>query len=92
MASNLSPAFAYTVLYVKDVARSIAFYSKAFGYAVRRLDESHRYISVLQIKTKTKYIGSFSIVTFFMLLDGQSWKRGPKQSFSLHCTNTRPMI
>ncbi|KAL1323811.1 hypothetical protein HN51_034045 [Arachis hypogaea] len=43
MASNLSPAFAYTVLYVKDVAKSVAFYSKAFGYTVRRLDESHRW-------------------------------------------------
>ncbi|MED6208780.1 hypothetical protein PIB30_048464 [Stylosanthes scabra] len=43
MASNLSPAFAYTVVYVKDVAKSVAFYSKAFGYTVRRLDESHRW-------------------------------------------------
>ncbi|KAJ1381804.1 Vicinal oxygen chelate [Sesbania bispinosa] len=43
MASNLSPEFAYTVLYVKDVAQSVAFYAKAFGYAVRRLDESHRW-------------------------------------------------
>ncbi|XP_031268187.1 uncharacterized protein LOC116126655 [Pistacia vera] len=43
MASNLTPAFAYTVLYVKDVTRSVAFYAKAFGYSVRRLDESHRW-------------------------------------------------
>ncbi|KEH30117.1 uncharacterized protein [Medicago truncatula] len=43
MASKLSPEFAYTVLYVKDVAESVAFYSKAFGYSVRRLDESHRW-------------------------------------------------
>lgn len=42
MASKLSPEFAYTVLYVKHVAESVAFYSKAFGYSVRRLDESHR--------------------------------------------------
>ncbi|KAK1286359.1 hypothetical protein QJS10_CPB20g00960 [Acorus calamus] len=41
--ANLSPAFAYTVVYVKDVARSVAFYSKAFGHSVRRLDESHRW-------------------------------------------------
>ncbi|KAK1322009.1 hypothetical protein QJS10_CPA03g01514 [Acorus calamus] len=40
--ANLSPAFSYTVVYVKDVARSVAFYSKAFGHSVRRLDESHR--------------------------------------------------
>jgi len=45
MASNLSPEFAYTVLYVKNVAESVAFYSKAFGYSVRRLDESHRLFS-----------------------------------------------
>ncbi|XP_062017696.1 uncharacterized protein LOC133734055 [Rosa rugosa] len=43
MASNLNPAFAYTVVYVKDVAKSAAFYSKAFGYTVRRIDESHRW-------------------------------------------------
>ncbi|KAL3640461.1 hypothetical protein CASFOL_015429 [Castilleja foliolosa] len=43
MASNLTPQFAYTVVYVKDVAKSIAFYTKAFGYHVRRLDESHRW-------------------------------------------------
>ncbi|XP_044505812.1 uncharacterized protein Mb0911c-like isoform X1 [Mangifera indica] len=43
MASNLSPAFAYTVVYVKDVAKSVAFYAKAFGYNVRRADESHRW-------------------------------------------------
>ncbi|XP_004294575.1 PREDICTED: uncharacterized protein LOC101293858 isoform X2 [Fragaria vesca subsp. vesca] len=41
MASSLNPTYAYTVVYVKDVAKSIAFYSKAFGYAVRRIDESH---------------------------------------------------
>ncbi|CAJ1933089.1 unnamed protein product [Sphenostylis stenocarpa] len=41
MASK--PAFGYVVLYVKDVAASVAFYAKAFGYAVRRLDESHRW-------------------------------------------------
>ncbi|THU54682.1 hypothetical protein C4D60_Mb10t27710 [Musa balbisiana] len=42
MARQLVPAFAYTVVYVKDVARSVAFYSDAFGYKVRRLDGSHR--------------------------------------------------
>ncbi|CAI9108063.1 OLC1v1007579C1 [Oldenlandia corymbosa var. corymbosa] len=41
--SNLRPAFAYTVVYVKDVAKSVAFYAKAFGSNVRRLDESHRW-------------------------------------------------
>ncbi|CAL0329133.1 unnamed protein product [Lupinus luteus] len=43
MASNLKPAFAYTVFYVKDVAKSVAFYAKAFGFSVHRLDESHRW-------------------------------------------------
>ncbi|KAL8146149.1 uncharacterized protein LOC141705906 [Apium graveolens] len=42
-SSNRSPALAYVVVYVKDVAKSVAFYSKAFGYPVRRLDESHRW-------------------------------------------------
>ncbi|KFK22717.1 hypothetical protein AALP_AAs75063U000200 [Arabis alpina] len=44
MASNMMrPAFAYTVVYVKDVAKSVEFYSRAFGHNVRRLDESHRW-------------------------------------------------
>ncbi|TXG74023.1 hypothetical protein EZV62_002602 [Acer yangbiense] len=43
MASNLRPAFAYTVVYVKDVAKSVDFYAKAFGHNVRRLDESNRW-------------------------------------------------
>ncbi|XWS53148.1 hypothetical protein CRYUN_Cryun11dG0132900 [Craigia yunnanensis] len=43
MASDLKPTFAYTVVYVKDVAKSVDFYAKAFGYNVRRLDESHRW-------------------------------------------------
>ncbi|GAB2274338.1 hypothetical protein Dimus_009102 [Dionaea muscipula] len=42
-SSNNSPAFAYTVVYVADVAKSVAFYAKAFGYKVRRLDDSHRW-------------------------------------------------
>ncbi|KAA0061937.1 hypothetical protein IC582_026187 [Cucumis melo] len=43
MASNLKPTFAYTILYVKDVAKSVDFYSKAFGFTVRRLDDSNRW-------------------------------------------------
>ncbi|CAN1282933.1 hypothetical protein LINPERPRIM_LOCUS18233 [Linum perenne] len=42
-SSDLKPAFAYTVVYVKDVAKSVEFYGKAFGYHVRRLDDSHRW-------------------------------------------------
>jgi len=40
----MRPAFAYTVVYVKDVAKSVEFYSRAFGHNVRRLDESHRFV------------------------------------------------
>ncbi|KAL7090389.1 hypothetical protein ACP275_12G038100 [Erythranthe tilingii] len=43
MASNLNPKYAYTVVYVTDVAKSVAFYAKAFGYHVRRLDDSRRW-------------------------------------------------
>ncbi|XP_022986964.1 uncharacterized protein LOC111484544 [Cucurbita maxima] len=43
MSSNLKPAFAYTIIYVKDVAKSVDFYSKAFGFTVRRLDHSNRW-------------------------------------------------
>lgn len=46
-ASNVSPVFAYTVVYVQDVAKSVAFYAKAFGYTVRTLDLSHRCIYLI---------------------------------------------
>lgn len=39
---NQKPVFGYVVIYVKDVAASVAFYAKAFGYDVRRIDESNR--------------------------------------------------
>ncbi|KAG9440031.1 hypothetical protein H6P81_020196 [Aristolochia fimbriata] len=42
MGSN-EPTFAYTVIYVKDVAKSVAFYAQAFGCKVRRLDDSRRW-------------------------------------------------
>ncbi|CAA7389659.1 unnamed protein product [Spirodela intermedia] len=41
--AGMRPAFAYTVVYVTDVAESLEFYAKAFGYEIRRLDESHRW-------------------------------------------------
>ncbi|KAK8288187.1 hypothetical protein V6Z12_D07G109400, partial [Gossypium hirsutum] len=43
MAFNLKPVFGYTVVYVKNVAKSVDFYAKASGYNVHRLYESHRY-------------------------------------------------
>ncbi|RXH92980.1 hypothetical protein DVH24_016870 [Malus domestica] len=42
MASKTNTVFAYTLVYVKDVAKSTTFYSKAFGYDIRRLDDSNR--------------------------------------------------
>ena len=42
MASGaVCPAFAYTIVYV-DVEKAAAFYAAAFGYDVRRLDQSHK--------------------------------------------------
>ncbi|KAM3010375.1 hypothetical protein FF2_029195 [Malus domestica] len=41
-ALKMNTVFAYTVVYVKDVALSTAFYSKAFGYNIRRLDGYNR--------------------------------------------------
>ncbi|MBW4474630.1 MAG: VOC family protein [Stenomitos rutilans HA7619-LM2] len=35
--------FAYTILYVKDVAQAIAFYDRAFGLKQRFMDESGQY-------------------------------------------------
>lgn len=49
MAPDHKPVLGYVILYVKDVAESVAFYTKAFGYAVRRLDESHRLIITLHL-------------------------------------------
>ncbi|XP_010521827.1 PREDICTED: uncharacterized protein LOC104800652 [Tarenaya hassleriana] len=43
MASNVKPAFGYTIVYVEDVEKSVDFYARAFGHNVRRLDESHRW-------------------------------------------------
>ncbi|MBA0674521.1 hypothetical protein Goari_016114 [Gossypium aridum] len=37
MAFNLKPVFGYTVVYVKNVAKSVDFYAKASGYNVHRL-------------------------------------------------------
>lgn len=65
MASNLSPAFAYTVVYVKDVAKSVAFYAKAFGYNVRRVDESHRYNSISN-SASTNILLCFARFCFFL--------------------------
>jgi len=43
MASGaVCPAFAYTIVYVTDVEKAAAFYAAAFGYDVRRLDQSHK--------------------------------------------------
>ncbi|XP_073060605.1 uncharacterized protein [Primulina eburnea] len=43
MASNNAPTFAYTIIYAADVEKSVAFYAKAFGCEVRRLDKSRRW-------------------------------------------------
>ncbi|KAL1090686.1 hypothetical protein V6Z11_D07G106700 [Gossypium hirsutum] len=45
MAFNLKPVFGYTVVYVKNVAKSVDFYAKASGYNVHRLYESHSTIA-----------------------------------------------
>ncbi|GFS37372.1 dessication-induced 1VOC superfamily protein [Actinidia rufa] len=55
-STTLKPAFAYAVVYVKDVAKSVAFYAKAFGYGVRRLDESHRYNYAKLYTLKCEYV------------------------------------
>merc|ERR1711915_1017623 len=43
MAGTCAPHYGYTVVYVKDVSKSVDFYSKAFGLTVRRLDHSRRW-------------------------------------------------
>lgn len=41
--SKLNPHFPYTVVFVKDVGKYVEFYSKAFGFNLRRLDHSRRW-------------------------------------------------
>ncbi|XP_051114893.1 uncharacterized protein LOC127240326 [Andrographis paniculata] len=44
MAASVGPpTFAYTIVYVKDVAKSVSFYANAFGYKLRRIDNSRRW-------------------------------------------------
>ncbi|KAM0908085.1 hypothetical protein ACQ4PT_015689 [Festuca glaucescens] len=44
MASKaVRPALAYIVVYVEDVVRSADFYAAAFGYSVRRIDDSRKW-------------------------------------------------
>ncbi|KAF2283424.1 hypothetical protein GH714_004276 [Hevea brasiliensis] len=47
--TNLCPAFAYTVVYVKDVAKSLDFYEKAFGYHMGKLDSGQTTIAFTPI-------------------------------------------
>lgn len=42
MASGGEPKLAYIIVYTKDVERAASFYDAAFGYTVRRLDQSRR--------------------------------------------------
>ncbi|XP_006846134.2 uncharacterized protein LOC18436043 [Amborella trichopoda] len=56
---SLSPEFAYAVVYVKDVAKYVAFYIRAFGCKVRTLHESHRLHSLeclVSSQGKERYI------------------------------------
>jgi catechol 2,3-dioxygenase-like lactoylglutathione lyase family enzyme len=32
----------YVIMYVPDVEKTVAWYTKAFGLSVRRIDNSHR--------------------------------------------------
>jgi predicted enzyme related to lactoylglutathione lyase len=43
MASKaVCPALAYLVVYVEDVLKSAEFYAAAFGYSVRRVEDSRK--------------------------------------------------
>ncbi|CAA6654944.1 unnamed protein product [Spirodela intermedia] len=81
--AGMRPAFAYTVVYVTDVAESLEFYAKAFGYEIRRLDESHRgrrWSSVSSTPTSTPPTRSpIHLFPFSSVSDGWSF------SFVLFC-------
>jgi len=47
VVADLDSHFAYTVVYMKDVGKSIELYPKAFGFNIRRLDHSHGYEKML---------------------------------------------
>ncbi|XP_006649854.2 uncharacterized protein Mb0911c [Oryza brachyantha] len=82
MASGaVSPAFAYTVVYVKDVARSAAFYSAAFGYSVRRLDQSLKWAELESGATTIAFTPlhqrETDALTGAVQLPGTAGERGP---------------
>lgn len=60
--SSEKPRFGYTVVYVENVDRSVEFYERAFGFTVRRLDKSHRYI----IYIYAKYNHIFIVLIIFL--------------------------
>lgn len=39
--------FAYTILYVADVAKSVSFYTKAFGFAQKFIAEGNQYAELV---------------------------------------------
>ncbi|KAJ8750523.1 hypothetical protein K2173_015675 [Erythroxylum novogranatense] len=83
MASDMNPAFAYTVVYSEDVAKSVAFYNKAFGYDVRRLDESHRWAELDSGQTT---------IAFTPLHQHETDNRSGQVHRTPHTTGERPPI
>ncbi|XP_072975091.1 uncharacterized protein [Typha angustifolia] len=81
MARNLSPALAYIVVYVRDVAKSVAFYSTAFGYNVRRVDESHKWAELESGPTTIAFTPvhqrETDAITGAVQLPESGWERGP---------------
>ncbi len=49
--------FSYTILYVKDVAQSAAFYEKAFGLKQRFMHESGQYAEMETGGTSLAFAG-----------------------------------
>jgi uncharacterized glyoxalase superfamily protein PhnB len=47
--------FSYTILYVKDVTQSVAFYEKAFGLQQHFIDESGQYAQMETGSTKLAF-------------------------------------
>lgn len=47
--------FAYTILYVKDVSRSLIFYEKAFGFQRRFISEDHAYGELIAGETTLSF-------------------------------------
>ncbi|TQE00191.1 hypothetical protein C1H46_014203 [Malus baccata] len=95
MASKTNTVFAYTVVYVKDVAKSTTFYSKAFGYDILRLEDSNSKTDNLTdaVQTPSSDCERQPIKVCFAYsdVDATYKKRHPSRGFRTKVESHRPL-